>query len=147
MKIRHVCDEDYPHVIGVLNDWWGGREMTHLLPRLFFEHFQPTSFVIEDENHLQAFLIGFVSQTNPNKAYIHFVGVHPKSRKKGYARKLYQLFFSTIEKLGCKQITCITSSGNEGSIQFHKSMGFTVSLSKDYAAEGQDRILFAKNIR
>lgn len=32
----------------VINNWWGGRQMTHLLPRFFFEHFQSTSFIVED---------------------------------------------------------------------------------------------------
>ncbi|GLG01203.1 hypothetical protein Alches_12420 [Alicyclobacillus hesperidum subsp. aegles] len=42
--------------------------MTHLLPRLFFEHFQPTCFVTEDDGVLLAFLIGFVLQTHPTEA-------------------------------------------------------------------------------
>jgi len=48
MNTRNVSEEDYLKVIEVLDDWWGGRPMTGLLPRLFFEHFQPTSFVVED---------------------------------------------------------------------------------------------------
>jgi hypothetical protein len=75
---RNVIEDDYFKVMDVINNWWGGRQMTHLLPRLFFEHFQSTSFIVEDvNNRLSAFLIGFVSQTHPNVAYIHFVGVNP----------------------------------------------------------------------
>lgn len=146
VETRNVLDDDYYKVIEVLNDWWGGRQMKHLLPRLFFEHFQPTSFIVENEGELSAFLIGFVSQTRPNEAYIHFVGVKPELRKSGLARQLYQRFFTTIHGMGCNTVHCITSPVNEGSISFHKRMGFSVFVGTDYAGSGQDRILFSKKI-
>lgn len=89
MQTRNVVENDYYKVIEVLNDWWGGRQMAHLLPRLFFEHFQSTSFIVENDGELSAFLIGFVSQTNPREAYIHFVGVNPTLGKSGLARQLF----------------------------------------------------------
>ncbi|WP_226530653.1 GNAT family N-acetyltransferase [Metabacillus niabensis] len=147
MNTRNVTENDYFKIIDVINDWWGGREMTHLLPRLFFEHFQSTSFIVEDENNrLLAFLIGFVSQTHPNEAYIHFVGVNPEVRKEGLGSELYNLFFSNVRILGCNTVKCITSPINEGSVAFHKSMGFAVTLGTDYEGKGQDRILFSKYI-
>jgi ribosomal protein S18 acetylase RimI-like enzyme len=144
MNSRHVSESDYYKVISVLNDWWGGRQMTHLLPRLFFEHFQNTSFVIEQNGDLIAFLIGFVSQTDPNVAYIHFVGVNPEFRKCGLARQLYETFFDTVRRLGCNTVRCITSPVNEVSVSFHRRMGFSVSIKPDYAGPGQDRVLFKK---
>lgn len=146
MHTRNVTEEDYLRVIEVLNDWWGGRQMTQLLPRLFFEHFKPTSFVVEDDGVLAAFLIGFISQTNPDKAYIHFVGVNPQHRKSGLARQLYETFFDTVRHAGCHTVQCITSPVNEGSVAFHSQMGFSVSLGVDHAGPGHDRILFSKNI-
>ena len=146
MQVRNIIAEDYFSVSSVLNDWWGGRPMTHLLPRLFFEHFQPTSFVIEAKDELVAFIIGFVSQTNTHEAYIHFVGVHPHYRKQGLANHLYELFINTVKGMGCKEVHCITTPINTGSIAFHEALGFDVQLSKDYAGEGQDRIVFSKSI-
>lgn len=147
METRNITEVDYFKVIDVLNDWWGGREMKHLLPRLFFEHFQSTSFIIEENNNnLAAFLIGFVSQTHTNEAYIHFVGVNSKFRNKGLAKELYKLFFTTVQELGCNTVRCITSPENKMSISFHKSMGFSISNGTNYAGLGQDRILFIKDI-
>jgi ribosomal protein S18 acetylase RimI-like enzyme len=146
MQIRNIVVEDYFSVSSVINDWWGGRPMTHLLPRLFFEHFQPTSFVIETENELVAFIIGFISQTKSNHAYIHFVGVNPNYRKQGHANHLYDLFFNTVKVMGCNEVYCITTPVNTGSIAFHKAIGFDAQLTKDYAGEGQDRIVFSKCI-
>ena len=37
--------------------WWGGRPMAAMLPRLFFVHFRPTSFVLEQDGRLVAFLV------------------------------------------------------------------------------------------
>ena len=147
VNIRNVVEDDYNKVIEVLDDWWGGRQITHLLPRLFFEHFQLTSFIVEnDDGVLSAFLIGFVSQTHSNEAYIHFVGVNPQLRKSGLARKLYQKFFNVVRDMGVNTVRCITSPVNEGSVAFHTQMGFTISVGIDYAGRGQDRILFQKNI-
>ena len=146
MQIRNIEVEDYFKVNHVLDDWWGGRPMTHLLPRLFIEHFQPTSFVIEEAKELVAFIVGFISQTNPTEAYIHFVGVNPNYRKQGHANNLYNLFIKTVKVLGCHKVLCITTPINTGSIAFHEALGFQVQLSKDYAGEGQDRIAFSKSI-
>jgi hypothetical protein len=38
-QIRQLSTADYPVVISVINQWWGGRAMADKLPRLFFEHF------------------------------------------------------------------------------------------------------------
>ena len=146
METRNVVADDYYKLFDVLNEWWGGRQMTHLLPRLFFEHFQTTSFIAQDNGSLSGFLVGFVSQTYPMEAYIHFVGVHPSLRKNGLAKQLYEKFFATVRNMGCHTVRCITSPVNEVSIAFHQRMGFSVSIGVDYAGPGQDRILFCKDI-
>lgn len=75
--------EDYSAVIGLVNAWWGGRRMSPMLPRLFFDNFCDTTFmaVIRDEAQqaeaqqaeaadttqrdevIVGFLCGFVSQS------------------------------------------------------------------------------------
>jgi ribosomal protein S18 acetylase RimI-like enzyme len=146
VNIRTVEESDYFTVISVLDDWWGGRQMTHLLPRLFFEYFNNTSFVVEENGQIIAFLIGFISQSRPNEAYIHFVGVHPDYRNRGLARHLYEEFFRKVRQSGCDTVRCITSPINEGSIAFHTRMGFSATLATEYAGPGQDRVLFTKTI-
>ena len=48
-ELRHPAGDDYDRVIVQLDDWWNGREMTVRLPRLWFDHFADTSFVVEDD--------------------------------------------------------------------------------------------------
>ena len=156
MNIRSVSERDHVPIIAVVDQWWGGRQMAGLLPRLFFTHFQDTSFAIEADDQIIAFLIGFVSQTNPRQAYIHFVGIHPDHRKQGLGKQLYELFFETVRARGCDSVRCITAPINSGSIAFHRRMGFQIEKSDqqrdgvaytaDYDGPGQDRVLFVKSL-
>jgi ribosomal protein S18 acetylase RimI-like enzyme len=156
IHIRHVEPSDYPFVIPVVNDWWGGRRMADMLPKLFFVHFRQTSFVAEHGGNIIGFLIGFVSQTFGNEAYIHFAGVHPEFRKRNLGRALYERFFEAVKNLGCTAVSCVTSPVNKGSVSFHLRMGFSMEAStrsidgipvaENYDGRGEDRILFVKTL-
>jgi hypothetical protein len=66
VKIRIVRTSDYERIISVLDEWWGGRRMNDMLPKLFFVHFCETSFIAESDEKIIGFLIGFLSQSNLN---------------------------------------------------------------------------------
>ena len=97
---------------------------------------------------------GFVSSARPDEAYIHFVGVRPDRRGEGHARALYERFFALAGERGCRRVGCITAPINEGSIAFHRSMGFNVvpgdadvggtSVHMSYDGPGEDRIVFRR---
>lgn len=155
--IRPLAPEDYDHVTAVVDEWWGGRAVRANVPRLFFEHFGTTSFAIGPAGRPEAFLIGFVSQSQPHLAYIHFVGVAPAARAQGLGRRLYERFFERVGSMGCTEVQCITSPVNTGSIAFHRSMGFSllagtgtvdgVPVALDHAGKGQHRVRFRKLLR
>lgn len=156
MTIRNVKSEDVLKISPQLNDWWGGREVTHLLPRFLFDHFQDTSFVFETECEIIGFLIGFYSQTNPEEAYIHLIGIHPEHRKRGIAKKLYETFFNEVAQRDVHRVLSITSPINEQSIHFHKKLEFEiipgdkiingVTVHTNYDSQGNDRVLFVRNL-
>jgi predicted GNAT superfamily acetyltransferase len=147
VSIRHVQPSDYGRVIQHVNAWWGGREMAPLLPRLFFIHFESTSFVADREDgSLAGFLIGFLSQTDPETAYVHFVGVAPDERGSGLARGLYEEFFEAARGHGRSVVRCVTSPENEDSLAFHAALGFErEGLAEDYVA-GESRVLLARRL-
>ena len=130
--------------------------MKPLLPKLFFMHFRPTSFVLEQAGLMRGFLIGFVSDTNPQQSYIHCVGVDPTCRSQGFGRVLYNHFFEVVSGLGCREVYCITSPVNKGSIGFHTRMGFEilagdtevdgVAVTSNYDGQGNARVLFRKDL-
>ncbi|WP_101843539.1 GNAT family N-acetyltransferase [Halobacillus sp. Marseille-P3879] len=155
MYIRNMESEDYHEVSSIINDWWRGRNMS--LPRLFFEHFQNTSYIIKEDNKIIGFLIGFLSQSYPDEAYIHFAGIHPDYRREGLGKKLYQLFFGEVRQHGVSKIRCITSIENRKSIAYHTQIGFKIipgdktvediRVHSDYGGEGVDRVLFLKELK
>jgi ribosomal protein S18 acetylase RimI-like enzyme len=148
MVIRHARPSDYGRVIGRVNVWWGGREMAPVLPQLFFLHFEGTSFVAEGEDgDLAGFLVGFLSQTNPDEAYIHFVGVSPERRGQGIGSALYERFFEEVRSQGRSVVRCVTSPTNEDSLAFHEALGFEVERRvPDYDGPGEDRVLLVKRL-
>src|SRR5437773_3794592 len=139
LTIRNAEPSDYDRVSPIVDDWWGGRQMRALLPRLFFEHFRETSFVAEEDGELVGFLNGFLSQTFPNEAYIHFVGVRPDRRGSGLARELYERFFAVARAHERSLVRCVTAPANEASLAFHRALGFDVERGDEY-------LLFAKRI-
>lgn len=128
--------------------WWGGRDMAPMLPKLFFIHFEGTSFVAEDgDGELAGFLCGFLSQTDDAEAYIHFVGVSPEERGGGVGRALYERFFDEVRGQGRTVVRSVTSPANEGSVEFHEVLGFEVDrVVADYDGPGEDRVLFVKRL-
>jgi GNAT superfamily N-acetyltransferase len=154
--IRQVEPGDYQPIISVVDAWWGGRPMAAMLPRLFFVHFRSTSFTAVVDGQVVAFLIGFVSQTYPDQAYVHFLGVHPARRGEGLGRLLYERFFATVASLGCHTVHSVTAPGNRNSIAFHRRLGFSLLESEfkvegepvavGYDGEGEDRVVFTKNL-
>ena len=38
-RIRPLRPSDHAPLIAVIDEWWGGRPMAQMLPRLFFDHF------------------------------------------------------------------------------------------------------------
>ena len=148
ITIRHAQSSDYGRVIQHIDAWWGGREMAPMLPKLFFLHFEGTSFVAEREDGtIAGFLCGFLSQASDDEAYVHFLGVAPDQRGSGLGRDLYERFFATAHEHGRTVVRCVTSPANEDSIAFHQALGFEVDrVAKDYDGPGEDRVLFVKNL-
>ena len=155
MRFRQLRESDHGSVVAVVDDWWGGRRVADKLPRLFFRYFPETSFAVEEDGELVAFLVGIVG--NPvNEAYVHFVGVHPEHRARGLGRRLYEMFFDEVRRRGCRSVRAITSPVNTGSIGFHASMGFevleggnwedSVSVHPDYDGDGNGKVVFVRGI-
>jgi GNAT superfamily N-acetyltransferase len=154
--LRHLETSDYYPIVSAANEWWGGRPVAGILLRIFFEHFQSSSFVVEQDGAMQGFLIGFRSQTNPAQAYIHAVGIHPEARGQGLGRVLYEHFFAVVRDLGCDEVLSITSPVNKGSIAFHRKMGFEilpgdaevegVAVTTNYDGRGGARVLFRRRL-
>jgi ribosomal protein S18 acetylase RimI-like enzyme len=151
LTFRTPTEQDYPDLLKALDTWWGdvggangGTDRARLLPRMFLQHFTDTSVIVEDQDNIVAFLIGFLSQARTDQAYIHFVGVAPTHRRRGIANDLYRHFCDTARRHGRQSVHAITSVSNAISQDFHRHMGFTVSDPVvNYDGRGGDRVTFA----
>lgn len=152
LKIRNCKPADHKKIIAVLTDWWGGRDLTGMLPKLFLIHFNNTSFIVEKQGELIAFLIGFLSPAKPEEGYIHFAGVHPAYRRIGIGEYVYDRFFRICKRNNRHIVRSCTSPVNKGSIEFHKKLGFNISsgnaeidgiqVTLDYNKPDDPKVLF-----
>jgi ribosomal protein S18 acetylase RimI-like enzyme len=142
-RVRHARPDDHARIVAVIDDWWGGRRLSALVPALFLEHFAGTSYVAEtDEGDLAGFLIGFRSQDHPDEAYVHFLGVHPAHRGSGLGRELHDRFADQVAADGVRRVRCVTSVVNTASVDFHTRIGFRVEgTDEPVAADGVDDVV------
>jgi ribosomal protein S18 acetylase RimI-like enzyme len=144
--IRAATPADYNAIAPVVDDWWG-RPVLGSLPRLFLDLFHTTSLVIDGDGGPDAFLVGILSASQPLRAYIHFVGVSPHIRDRGYGRLLYERFFRLARADGRTTVSAITAPGNAASAAFHRALGFTVTGPvDDYNGPGQSMLVFERDL-
>ena len=135
LTFRRPIPADYERVVGVMVAWWGGRDLRPMLPKIFFEHFRSTSLIVEHEDELIGFLVGFLCPDHDDEAYIHFAGVHPAWRRAGLARDMYRRFFAIARARGRTVVRAVTGPTNASSIAFHTALGFAI-LPGDEEVDG-----------
>lgn len=127
ITFRRPTEADYPAIIRVIDDWWGGRQMDVLLPRLWLQHFTGTSWLAATETGaIAGFLIGFHSPDKPRMAYCHMIATSPNVRRHGLGRALYERFFDDARAGGRTEVVAVTWPANRASLAFHRSLGFEV---------------------
>ena len=125
ISFRRPTEADYPTIVRVINDWWGGRTMDVLLPRLWLQHFTGTSWLAETgDGKLAGFLVGFHSPDQADVAYCRLIATNPNVRRRGLGRALYHRFFEDARRAGRREVRAITWPGNRTSIAFHLALGF-----------------------
>jgi GNAT superfamily N-acetyltransferase len=159
LSFRHPLEKDYPRVVEVVDEWWGGRKMRALLPRLWFQHFSGTSWLLEaPDGRLAGFIVAFISQDDPTMGYVHMIATDPNWRRAGIGRALYERVFGDFATRGVRRVQAITWPGNRSSVTFHTSLGFRIddgpgtqrlygiAAHPDYDGWGEDRVAFTKDL-
>jgi|SRR5450432_2591093 ribosomal protein S18 acetylase RimI-like enzyme len=157
IRLRRPVEADHSRLVAIVDNWWGGRRLHDLLPRLWLQHFTGTSWIAETaDSELAGFLIGFVSPDDPHLAYIHMVATNPAIRMQAIGRTMYEAFFEDVARRGAREVKAITWTGNAVSIGFHRAMGFRnldgpgtreimgVPAFPDYEYSGEDRVVFVR---
>lgn len=156
MRLRHVRTSDCDRVVAVIDEWWGGPATGSCLPHVFFSHLTSTSFALEaSDGVLVGFLLGFLSQTHPDEACVHMIGVHPEFRRLGFGRRLCQRFFVAAQMNGRRYVRVISTPSAQ-SVAFYLAMGFTPlygetaidspTVRQELTGTGGHRIVFRRGI-
>ena len=159
LTFRRPTADDHPRIVTNIDEWWGGRPLRALLPRLWLEHFTGTSWIAERaDGRLAGFIVGFISPDDPTTAYAHMIGSDPNLRRAGIGRALYERFFADARAAGAARVTAVTWPGNRISIAFHRSVGFEVDDGPgttpvygtpshlDHDGPGDDRVVFVRRL-
>lgn len=157
--LRRPIEADHPPIVAVVDDWWGGRRVHELLPRLWLQHFTGTSWIAETrDGRLAGFLVGFISPDDPATGYVHMIGTNPNLRLGGLGRRLYDAFTEDVAARGVRQVKAVTWPGNRVSVAFHTAIGFRVDDGPGtqrlygtpaypaYDGEGGDRVVFVREV-
>ena len=144
--MRLAVPADYDAVAPLIDAWWG-RPILGSLPRLFLDLFYRTSLVVDGASGPEAFLVGIMSPSDADTAYIHFVGVAPAARRRGLARLLYEEFFRLARLGGRTRILAVTAPVNNQSADFHQAMGFAITGPiPGYNGPGHDMLVFERTL-
>lgn len=155
--IREIEPDDCAPIRSVAEAWWGGPVESDCLTKWFFRHFGQTCFVAVKEGRIVGFVLGFLSQSLPDEAYIRLVMVDPDCRGMGIARALYEEFIETVRDLGRSAVVCVTAPSKSGSIAFHARLGFRMDAQErmaeglpvcdDYDGRGGRRVVFRLELK
>ena len=132
IALRRPTETDYRAIAAVVDDWWDGKVLQGLLPRLWFRHFAGTSWIAEiaDPRHhsgapnVAGFLIGFVSPEDQTIGVIHALGVDPRWRRIGVGKALVGAFAADASTAGATVLETLVWPGNRRSLPFLAALGF-----------------------
>jgi ribosomal protein S18 acetylase RimI-like enzyme len=155
LHFRRPIEADHRPIVRLVDEWWGGRRLRQVLPRLWFQHFTGTSWIAETvDGRLAGFLVGFISPDHPDEAYVHMVATNPNLRRRGVGAALYRRFIEDVRGRGVHRVRAITWPGNRISVAFHERLGFRPAdgpgtqrlygtpAYPDYDDDGEDRVAF-----
>lgn len=67
------------------------------------------------------------------------IDVHPEFRRRGIARRLYDLSLGKLKELGHQSVSCQIATSNDSSLAFHRLYGFKpVKRLRNYYGPGRD---------
>ncbi len=140
---RPIRGDDFPRARAVVDDWFG-RPVGLVMHRLFFDQLGPSGVWLEADGEPVGFLLGLVSEAEPDLAYVHFHVVDPAWRGKGVGRMLYEAFGARAAARGCTRVRALAAPALEGSRRFHERLGFVGRFEPRYVGPGQDRIVYER---
>lgn len=152
-------EADYDTLITVVDEWWAGRPVRRLLPRLWLRHFAGWSWLARlDGDRLVGFAIGLPSPGLPDTVALHLLGVDPNHRRRGIGRGLAARLADDATAAGANRIETVIATGDPVAVAFLRAVGYAVVAGPgrrpihgvpahaDYDGPGEDRILLVRDL-
>ena len=124
--------------------YWGERDLRALHLTALVQEFGSTCLVARADDGIRGYLFGFV--TPDRTGYVHLVATRDDARGTGLGRDLYTAFVEAAGRQGAVRLKAITSVTNEGSIAFHRTLGFDARVVEDYDGPGRPRFVFTREL-
>ncbi|MDI6644831.1 MAG: GNAT family N-acetyltransferase [Methanobacteriaceae archaeon] len=157
-NIRNVKEKDFTDIAKLARECKPMSTERNSIYHIFTKFFQETSLILEkqEDGSICGFLLGLISQNNPNEAYIHLFCLKKELRGQGLAKRIIDKYKKIVKSRGCKKISLITKPINKKAIKFYTTLGFqlvtendekmviinNVSAVKDYNGAGEHMVLF-----
>jgi ribosomal protein S18 acetylase RimI-like enzyme len=125
--------------------YWGERDLRALHLTALVREFGSTCLVARADDGIRGYLLGFV--TPDHTGYVHLIATRDDTRGTGLGRTLYEAFTEAARGQGAARLKAITSVTNEGSIAFHRRLGFDARVVEDYDGPGRPRVVFTRDLR
>lgn len=171
--LRHPTEDDQPAIAAVVDWWFGGQHVRHLVVRAWFRHFGSTSWIAttrvgpdgetgetgETGGGIPVgFLVGYRSQDRPEEAVLHLVAVDPNVRRRGIGQALVDAFLAEAAAGGATTALAVAWPGEPIATAFFRAAGFEaddgagsrnlfgVPGFPDYEGDGEDRMVFVRRL-
>lgn len=126
-------------------DEWFGHPVGLVMHRLFFDQLGPSGVWLEDAQGKPAgFLLGLVSEAEPDLAYVHMHVVAPAWRGTGAGALLYREFCHRAGARGCRRVRALAAPDRRASRAFHERLGFVGTPAPGHLGPGVDRIVYER---
>jgi ribosomal protein S18 acetylase RimI-like enzyme len=159
LSLRHPTEADQSAIVGLVDEWFGGRRVRSMVGRAWFRHFGSTSWMAEDAaGRPVAFLIGYRSQDDPAEAVLHLLAVDPNHRRQGVGRALVDAFLADTGAMGVHTVTALGWPDDAIAVRFFRTVGFRADdgpgsqnlygapAFPDYDGDGEDRTVFSRQL-
>ncbi len=143
-RLRTITPTDLQEILEDHPRFWGDRDLRSLHLTAVLHEFPSTCLRARGDNGITGYIIGFV--TPAGVGYVHLVATRDDMRGTGLGRSLYEAFARAAHTDGARTLKAITSVGNTGSIDFHRSLGFTASTVEDYNGPGRPMVVFERDL-
>lgn len=156
--IRNTKEDDFLDIAEIAGNCSPMITERNSIYHIFTKFFQNTSLVAVAGNTMVGFILGFISQENPQEAYLHLLCVIPEWRKRGIAKTLVKEFMSIVAKKDCLKVYLITKPQNKTAIKFYENLGFRadgdgekiqingIEAVKDYNGPQDHKVIFYRSI-